>query len=299
MKGLRGRVKRHKAQDPVEAGRPAGQGPTVGLGGLAWFTVCGFKRVLEVSCPRMPKSRRAGHCRPARPLPPTHPPTDPSLIPPPPLAPHTCTTQVMRRIVDDRWPIKYPPYMSDEARDLISRMLERKPVKRIGMLQVGGVWVGGHVGGRPAAPRMHACMPCMEAWFAAAAWRTASQQPMGWRGIGIGAPVPPPLQLWRLLCRCRQASTNNNYCRCFAPPRWGCRARPATSRRMPGSPVRHQGCSPPRAGGGGGNGRSVLAVPLIQEVVGVPVRMVVAHAGRATCGVQGQAGRCNVGVQQR
>ncbi|PNW74512.1 hypothetical protein CHLRE_12g493250v5 [Chlamydomonas reinhardtii] len=43
--------------------------------------------------------------------------------------------EVMRRIVDDRWPIKYPPYMSDEARDLISHLLERKPVKRIGMLQ--------------------------------------------------------------------------------------------------------------------------------------------------------------------
>ena len=40
--------------------------------------------------------------------------------------------------VDDRWPVKYPPYMSymsDAARDLISRLLERKPVKRIGMLQ--------------------------------------------------------------------------------------------------------------------------------------------------------------------
>ena len=24
--------------------------------------------------------------------------------------------EVMRRIVDERWPIKYPPYMSDEAR---------------------------------------------------------------------------------------------------------------------------------------------------------------------------------------
>lgn len=45
--------------------------------------------------------------------------------------------EVMRRIVDDRWPIKYPPYMSEEARDLISKLLDRKPVKRIGMLQVG------------------------------------------------------------------------------------------------------------------------------------------------------------------
>jgi cGMP-dependent protein kinase 2 len=41
----------------------------------------------------------------------------------------------MRRIVDERWPIRYPPYMSPEARDLISRLLERKPIKRIGCLQ--------------------------------------------------------------------------------------------------------------------------------------------------------------------
>ncbi len=48
----------------------------------------------------------------------------------------------MRRIVDDRWPIKYPPYMTDEARDLIARLLERKPVKRIGMLQASGRLAG-------------------------------------------------------------------------------------------------------------------------------------------------------------
>lgn len=43
--------------------------------------------------------------------------------------------EVMRRIVDDRWPVKYPPYMSPAGRDLIVRLLERKPAKRIGMLQ--------------------------------------------------------------------------------------------------------------------------------------------------------------------
>lgn len=43
--------------------------------------------------------------------------------------------EVMRRIVNDRWPVRYPPYMSDAARDLISRLLERKPIKRIGCLQ--------------------------------------------------------------------------------------------------------------------------------------------------------------------
>ncbi|KAI8470474.1 MAG: kinase-like domain-containing protein [Monoraphidium minutum] len=45
--------------------------------------------------------------------------------------------EVMRRIVDDRWPVKFPPYMSPEAKDLIQRLLERKPAKRIGMLQGG------------------------------------------------------------------------------------------------------------------------------------------------------------------
>ncbi len=41
---------------------------------------------------------------------------------------------IMRRIVDDNWPIKFPPYVSDPAQDLILRLLERKPSKRIGML---------------------------------------------------------------------------------------------------------------------------------------------------------------------
>lgn len=41
---------------------------------------------------------------------------------------------VMRRIVDENWHIKYPPYLSPPAKDLISRLLERKPSRRIGML---------------------------------------------------------------------------------------------------------------------------------------------------------------------
>lgn len=43
--------------------------------------------------------------------------------------------QVMRRIVDESWQIKYPTYISAPAKDLISRLLERKPARRIGMLQ--------------------------------------------------------------------------------------------------------------------------------------------------------------------
>ncbi|KAK9842021.1 hypothetical protein WJX81_004559 [Elliptochloris bilobata] len=41
---------------------------------------------------------------------------------------------VMRRIVDDNWHIKYPPYLSPAAKDLIARLLERKPARRLGML---------------------------------------------------------------------------------------------------------------------------------------------------------------------
>ena len=41
----------------------------------------------------------------------------------------------MRRIVDERWPIRYAPYMSEESKDLVSRLLERKPIKRIGCFQ--------------------------------------------------------------------------------------------------------------------------------------------------------------------
>ncbi|BDA41611.1 cGMP-dependent protein kinase 2 [Coccomyxa sp. Obi] len=41
---------------------------------------------------------------------------------------------VMRRIVDDNWRVKYPPYLSGQAKDLISRLLERKPTRRLGML---------------------------------------------------------------------------------------------------------------------------------------------------------------------
>lgn len=62
----------------------------------------------------------------------------------------------MRRIVDERWPIKYPPYMSEEAKDLIVRLLERKPARRIGMLQGHAVDIKNHkVGG--AAFALSAC----------------------------------------------------------------------------------------------------------------------------------------------
>ncbi|KAI8465523.1 MAG: cyclic nucleotide dependent protein kinase [Monoraphidium minutum] len=41
---------------------------------------------------------------------------------------------VMRRIVDESWAVKYPPYLSPAAKDLIMKLLERKPTKRLGML---------------------------------------------------------------------------------------------------------------------------------------------------------------------
>lgn len=43
---------------------------------------------------------------------------------------------VMRRIVDDAFAIKFPPYLSAAAKDFVLRLLERKPTKRLGMLQV-------------------------------------------------------------------------------------------------------------------------------------------------------------------
>lgn len=41
---------------------------------------------------------------------------------------------VMRRIVDENWHFKYPPYLSPPAKDLVGRLLERKPARRLGML---------------------------------------------------------------------------------------------------------------------------------------------------------------------
>ena len=41
---------------------------------------------------------------------------------------------VMRRIVDDEFVVKYPPYITAAAKDLISRLLERKPTRRLGAL---------------------------------------------------------------------------------------------------------------------------------------------------------------------
>lgn len=53
-----------------------------------------------------------------------------SSHPSPPPSPQV----VMRRIVDESYQIKYPPYLSPQAKDLIARLLERKPAKRLGML---------------------------------------------------------------------------------------------------------------------------------------------------------------------
>lgn len=52
--------------------------------------------------------------------------------------------QVMRRIVDENWQIKYPPYLSPAAKDLIAKLLERKPAKRLGMLSGKAVDVKRH-----------------------------------------------------------------------------------------------------------------------------------------------------------
>ena len=53
----------------------------------------------------------------------------------------------MRRIVDDNFAIKFPPYLSPAAKDFVLRLLERKPTKRLGMLQVCWCIGGGRGGG--------------------------------------------------------------------------------------------------------------------------------------------------------
>jgi cGMP-dependent protein kinase 2 len=41
---------------------------------------------------------------------------------------------VMRRIVDEEYAVKFPPYITPAAKDLVSRLLERKPTRRLGAL---------------------------------------------------------------------------------------------------------------------------------------------------------------------
>ncbi len=41
---------------------------------------------------------------------------------------------VMRRIVDEEFAVKFPPYISPAAKDLVLRLLERKPTRRLGAL---------------------------------------------------------------------------------------------------------------------------------------------------------------------
>ena len=54
---------------------------------------------------------------------------------------------IMRRIVDENYGVKYPSYLSPAARDLVGRLLERRPAKRLGMLQ-----------GRAADVKRHRCV---------------------------------------------------------------------------------------------------------------------------------------------
>jgi len=67
---------------------------------------------------------------------------------------------IMRRIVDERWPIKYAPYMSPEAKDLVALLLERRPIRRIGCLK-----------GRAADIKNHD-------WFAGFDWAALSSRSM-------------------------------------------------------------------------------------------------------------------------
>lgn len=63
-----------------------------------------------------------------------------------------------RSIVDEHWPIKYPPYLSPAARDLVGKLLERRPARRIGMLS-----------GKVADVKNHKCavvgVCCLALWL--------------------------------------------------------------------------------------------------------------------------------------
>ena len=48
---------------------------------------------------------------------------------------------VMRRIVDESWAVRYPPYVSPLAKDLLSRLLQRQPARRIGCGPLGALEV--------------------------------------------------------------------------------------------------------------------------------------------------------------
>ena len=51
---------------------------------------------------------------------------------------------VMRRIVDESWAVRYPPYVSPLARDLLSRLLQRQPNRRLGCGPLGAAEVKAH-----------------------------------------------------------------------------------------------------------------------------------------------------------
>ena len=66
----------------------------------------------------------------------------------------------MRRIVDETFQIKFPPYVSEPAKSFIGALLERKPHKRLGMLQ-----------GRVADIKTHK-------WFAGFDWEALAARKM-------------------------------------------------------------------------------------------------------------------------
>ena len=51
---------------------------------------------------------------------------------------------VMRRIVDESWAVRYPPYVSPLAKDLLSRLLQRQPARRLGCGPLGAAEVKAH-----------------------------------------------------------------------------------------------------------------------------------------------------------
>lgn len=84
---------------------------------------------------------------------------------------------VMRRIVDEAWPVPYPDYFSPEAVDLLARLLQRRPTRRLGNLASGVQGI-----------KQHAWFRCFD-WEALAARRMpVPRRPAASQGAAGGVP---------------------------------------------------------------------------------------------------------------
>jgi cGMP-dependent protein kinase 2 len=94
--------------------------------------------------------------------------------------------EVMRRIVDDAFQVRFPPYVSPAARDLVCRLLERKPARRLGCLA-----------GRAADVQRHR-------WF----------EGFDWGGLAARKMVPPRQPMDDAAKRIRELAVSRRLRRC-------------------------------------------------------------------------------------